>query len=75
MTQSEFITFVQEEAKKLIFEPVSAVDEMFQPFIEDGTLEGFDYDFNLTDNSVKIIFKFASGDEFILTIGKAEDQK
>ena len=71
MTKEEFVEFLKAECPKLIFEPVAKVDEFFNPYIENDTIEGFDYDFD-TDNTVKILFKFKDGSDFTVTIGKGE---
>ena len=67
MSKNEFIEYLKSEVPHLIFEPISKIDEVFNPFIEDDTIEEFDYDIDV-DNSVKIIFTFKDDSTFIVNI-------
>lgn len=71
MTKSEFHVYLSENVKDILFETNDKIHDMFDPFIEDGTLEGYEYEFDF-EGHLKISFDFNDYDPIIINIGRTE---
>ena len=64
MTKAQFTEILNEECGKIICKKPEMIDEVFAPYIEDGTIIGLDWAEG-SDHSVRILFKFL--DDSIVT--------
>lgn len=70
MTKQEFKEYLSENAQYLLFENLDKVHEMFDPFIEDDTLEEYDYEFDPETNNLKIVFNFNDDEPIVVNLGR-----
>ena len=70
MKREEFKEYLSENAQYLLFENLDKVHEMFDPFIEDDTLEEYVYEYDTSTNSLNISFTFKDGDPIVINLGR-----
>lgn len=68
MNKEEFREYLSENAQYLLFENLDKIQEMFDPFVEDNTLEDYVYEYDASTNTLNISFIFKNDEPIIINL-------